>query len=173
MTNTINAAANPALANDLLNKALNEKPAQENAPQIVLPSDVTVNLPGGYITATGEVLSTAEVKELNGKDEEAISRATTLGKALVTILQRGTVKIGSEPATEQMLDQLLVDRRSLGRIGLQDRVGGVRGVLGRGLHVGALGGVHALQGGRDRDSGLGIAIGELAHCLRVARHGGV
>jgi hypothetical protein len=111
MTNTINAAANPALANDLLNKALNEKPVQETAPEIALPSDVTVNLPGGYITATGEVFSTAEVKELNGKDEEAISRATTLGKALITILQRGTVKIGNEHATEQILDQLLIGDR--------------------------------------------------------------
>ena len=111
MTNTINAAANPALANNLLNKALNETPTQDTAPEIALPSDVTVNLPGGYITATGEVLSTAEVKELNGKDEEAISRATTLGRALVTILQRGTVKIGSELATEQILDQLLIGDR--------------------------------------------------------------
>jgi hypothetical protein len=111
MTNTINAAANPALANDLLNKALNETPAQENMPEIALPSDVTVDLPGGYITATGEVFSTAEVKELNGKDEEAISRASTLGKALLVILQRGTVKVGSEPATEQILDQLLVGDR--------------------------------------------------------------
>lgn len=111
MTNTINAAVNPALANDLLNKALNESPAQDNSPEIVLPSDVTVDLPGGFITATGEVVSSAEVRELNGKDEEAIARATTLGKALVTILQRGTVKIGNEPATDQVLDQLLIGDR--------------------------------------------------------------
>jgi hypothetical protein len=110
MTNTINAAANPALANDLLNKALNETP-QEVKTEISLPSDVTVDLPGGYITATGEVFRTAEVRELNGKDEEAISRATTLGKALLTILQRGTVKIGNESATENILDQLLIGDR--------------------------------------------------------------
>lgn len=110
MTNTINAAANPALANDLLNKALNETPQEVNT-EISLPSDVTVDLPGGYITATGEVFRIAEVRELNGKDEEAISRATTLGKALLTILQRGTVKIGNEPATENILDQLLIGDR--------------------------------------------------------------
>ena len=85
MTNTINAAANPALANDLLNKALTETP-QEKAPQIVPPSDTSVDLPGGYINAAGEVIRGAEVRELNGRDEEAISRASTLGKALMTIL---------------------------------------------------------------------------------------
>ena len=110
MTNTINAAANPALANDMITKALTEAP-KEFTPEIVSPSDVLVNLPGGYLTVAGEVIQTAEVRELNGKDEEAISRSNTLGKALATILQRGTVKVGSEPATESLLDQLLVGDR--------------------------------------------------------------
>ena len=61
MTNTINAAVNPAMANDLLNKALNEAP-KEMTPEITSPSDTTVNLPGGFITATGEVVRTAEVR---------------------------------------------------------------------------------------------------------------
>ena len=113
MTNTISAAVNPALANQLLSKALNEVP-QEIAPEIILPSDTLVNLPGGYVTATGEVIRTAEVRELNGKDEEIISKSPNLGKALLTILSRGTVKIGTEAVDENVLDQLLIgDRDSL------------------------------------------------------------
>ena len=114
MANTIKAADNPALANQLLNKALNETPAQEVAPEITSPSDTTVDLPGGYLTATGEVIRTAEVRELTGKDEEIISKTDNLGKALMTILQRGTVKVGDLPADEKLLDELLIgDRDSL------------------------------------------------------------
>ena len=100
MTNTINAAANPALANQLLTKALDEAPV-EMTPEIVIPSDTVVDLPGGFITAAGEIVRTAEVRELNGRDEEAISKATNLGRALMTILQRGTVKIGTEGANHE------------------------------------------------------------------------
>lgn len=117
MTNTISAAANPALANQLLNKALNEKP-QEVMPEIVSPSDTTVELPGGYINAAGEVIRTAEVRELNGKDEEVISKTNNLGKAILTILQLGTVKIGNEIATEKILDDLLVGDRDAILLGI-------------------------------------------------------
>jgi len=117
MSNTINAAANPALANQLLTKALQEEP-KEIAPEIVLPSDTTVNLPGGHVNVAGEVIKTAEVRELNGKDEEAISKATNLGKAIMTILNRGTVKIGDEPATEATLDQLLIGDRDAILLGI-------------------------------------------------------
>jgi hypothetical protein len=117
MSNTINAAANPALANELLTKALKEEP-KEIAPDIVLPSDTTVNLPGGYVNAVGEVIKTAEVRELNGRDEEAISKATNLGKAIMTILNRGTVKIGDEQAEERLLDQLLIGDRDALLLGI-------------------------------------------------------
>jgi hypothetical protein len=117
MSNTINAAANPALANQLLSQALKEVP-QEIAPEIILPSDTAVNLPGGYITATGEIIRTAEVRELNGKDEEVISKSPNLGKALLTILSRGTVKIGTEPVDENILDQLLIGDRDALLLGI-------------------------------------------------------
>ena len=117
MSNTINAAANPALANQLLNKALTEVP-QETTPEIVSPSDTSVDLPGGYIDAAGEVIRTAEVRELNGKDEEAISKAPTLGKALMTILQRGTVKIGNQKADDKILDTMLIGDRDAILLGI-------------------------------------------------------
>jgi hypothetical protein len=91
MTNTISAAASPALANQMLNKALTETP-KERTPEIVSPSDTTVELPGGYINAAGEVIRTAEVRELTGKDEEVISKTNNLGKAILTILQLGMLE---------------------------------------------------------------------------------
>jgi hypothetical protein len=106
MTNTISAASNPALANNKIKEALAEKSEQIEI-EIEAPSDTSVTLPGGYITATGEVVTDAEVRELNGRDEEAISRSGNIGKAFITILQRGTVSIGSKKATEEILNELL------------------------------------------------------------------
>ena len=112
MTKTISAAANPALANNLLKSALAETPVQEEV-KITPPSDTVVTLPGGFLTATGEIITEAEVRELNGSDEEAIARATNVGRALLTVLQRGTVRIGNERADEKLLDQLLSGDRDM------------------------------------------------------------
>lgn len=112
MTNTISAADNPVLANNLIQDALAEQPQQVDV-QIISPSDTYVRLPGGYINATGELVQEAEVRELNGRDEEAISRATSIGKSLSIILQRGVVRVGSEKATEEILDRLLTGDRDM------------------------------------------------------------
>lgn len=117
MTNTISAAANPALANNLITSALAEKPVQEEV-KITPPSDTTVNLPGGYLTTTGEIISEAEVRELNGSDEEAIARASNVGKAILTILNRGTVRVGNQKADEKLLDQLLSGDRDMLVLGI-------------------------------------------------------
>ena len=112
MTNTINAAVNPALANNLINQAMAEVPTQKEV-TIIPPSDTSVTLPGGYLTATGEVITEAEVRELNGSDEEAIARATNIGKAVLTILQRGVVRVGNQKADDRLLDQLLSGDRDM------------------------------------------------------------
>ena len=113
MSKTISAAANPAMANKLVEKAVQEESLPMLEPEILPPLDTMVELPGGYITATGEVIRRAEVRELNGKDEEAISRASNMGKALVTILNRCVVKVGDTPATEDVLDNLLAGDRDM------------------------------------------------------------
>jgi len=118
MTNTISAAANPALANNLLQKAISEEELPEINPDISLPLDNTVELPGGYINAAGEVIRTAEVRELTGKDEEAISKTNNIGKALMIILQRGVVSVGGEPATEKILDNMLSGDRDALLLGI-------------------------------------------------------
>jgi hypothetical protein len=108
----LSAIENPALATKLAAEALAE-PDQDGPKEVPidLPSDTTVNLPGGFVTADGQVYRTAEVRELNGKDEEAISRATTIGKVLNTILSRGTVSVGSISANESVLDELFAGDR--------------------------------------------------------------
>lgn len=103
---TVNAEQN----SDLVNEKLAEVMADEKKPNpvtVIPPSDTVVKLPCGYATFTGEVVREAEVRELNGKDEEAIARASSVGKALITILNRGVVRIGNQQASEDMLDSLL------------------------------------------------------------------
>jgi hypothetical protein len=107
MTNTISAAANPALANDLINKALASTQEPEGDVNILFPMDTVVNLPGGYLTTAGEVITQVEVRELNGNDEEAIARAANVGRAILTVLQRGTVKVGDQKVDDNLLDNLL------------------------------------------------------------------
>lgn len=116
--NTINAGANPALANSLVNKALAETAPEPQAAEVLAPSDNSVELPGGYITPAGEVLRTAEVRELNGRDEEAIVRQGNVYKAMGTILSRGVVKIGDLPVTEEILDNMLAADRDALALGI-------------------------------------------------------
>jgi len=112
MTKTISAAANPALANQTVNELLDEKP-QKKEVKITSPSNNLVTLPGGFVTATGEVIDEAEVRELTGADEEAIAKAPNVGRALLTILQRGTVRIGEEKVDEKILDGILSGDRDV------------------------------------------------------------
>lgn len=105
--NKINAASNPGLANKLIKEATVEPIEVKEEAKVKVPLDGTVHLPGGYVTADGEVHRTAQVRELNGRDEEAVAKASTGGKALSTILSRATVSIGDIPVTEKMLDEVL------------------------------------------------------------------
>lgn len=115
---TVNATENPGLANKLAQDALAEVEETVEPARIISPSEVVVDLPGGFITSTGEVLRTAEVRELNGRDEEAISKANTISRAMATILSKGTVSVGSEPATEQILDGILSADRDAIMLGI-------------------------------------------------------
>lgn len=115
---TINAATNPDLANKLAMDAVAETNEAPEPAKIKSPSDILVNLPGGFISPSGEVYRTAEVRELTGRDEEAIVKANNLAKALVTTLTKGTVRIGDTPATEDVLDKLLSADRDAIMLGI-------------------------------------------------------
>lgn len=83
------------------------------------PTDNEVTLPGGFIAPGGVLVKHAEVKELDGADEEAISRAGSMGKSLSTILQRGVVSIGDEPVGKHALDDMLAADRDALMIGIR------------------------------------------------------
>lgn len=116
--NTINAANNPGLANKLIQDAMVEETVPQEPAKIKSPSEVVVHLPGGYISPNGEVYRTAEVRELNGRDEEAIVKANTWAKAMLTVLNRATVKVGEVAASEQVLDNILAADRDAIMLGI-------------------------------------------------------
>lgn len=112
---TISAAENPTLANELAAQAMSEQEvvAESLRPEIQLPPDTSVELPGGILDPFEGVINTAEVRELNGADEEAVSKLNDRGKALLAILDRAVVKIGDEPAKKDVLDALLAGDREV------------------------------------------------------------
>jgi hypothetical protein len=85
----------------------------------VAPSKTEVVLPGGYITQEGTLIKYAEVRELNGADEEAIAKAGSLAKVLNTILQKGLVSIGDIPVTKEVFDELLAGDRDAILLGIR------------------------------------------------------
>ena len=104
---TINAAENPHLVNKMVSEMLDD--SHEESVEVVpteLP-DTVVTLSGGYVNPKGEVIRESEVRELNGEDEEYISKTQGTGKFLSAILQRGVVRVGEEKPTAALLDSLL------------------------------------------------------------------
>lgn len=83
------------------------------------PPSNEVILPGGFILADGSLVKYAEIRELNGADEEALAKATSPGKALRVVLSRGLVKIGDEPVTSKDLDTLLAGDQEAILIGIR------------------------------------------------------
>jgi hypothetical protein len=103
-------------ANNLIAQALNE-PQVIEAPKIVAPTDILVDLPGGTII-DGEVVKTAVVRELNGRDEEAIIRADSSARMFSIVVNRATVSLGETKATDELLDRLLVGDRDALLLGI-------------------------------------------------------
>ena len=118
MDTKVNAASNPELANKLAQEAMSfEVQEAVGAPMAIkIPSlpETSVELPAGYYEGFDGVLETvAEVRELNGSDEEAIVKITDTGKALLAILDRATVSVGGKPATKDIMDNLLSGDREM------------------------------------------------------------
>ena len=114
---TLKATDNPELANKLLSEvAETADPVVEAT--ITRPADNEVELPGGYLTFSGEILKTAEVRELNGKDEEALGKATNVARMWQTLLTRAVVSIGGERASESVLDNMLAGDRDALLLGI-------------------------------------------------------
>jgi hypothetical protein len=73
----------------------------------VAPSSGEVFLPGGFLKGDGSLVKHAEIRELNGADEEAIAKAGSLASSIGTILSRGLVSLGGDKVKSTDLDQLL------------------------------------------------------------------
>ncbi len=115
--NTIKATSNPKLANQILQDILDEGPAEVESAELTPPFENVVTLPAGLVL-DGQVITTAEVRELTGRDEEAILKASNVGRALTTILSRGVVRLGELPAEEALLDKLFVGDRDMLLLGI-------------------------------------------------------
>lgn len=106
---------NQELINKFAEQAMKE-PEQVVTTRAPLGPEVT--LPGGFID-NNELVTTVEVRELTGVDEEAIAKASTTGKALNLLLQRGLVKVGRREATKEDLDEMLSGDRDAALIGIR------------------------------------------------------
>ncbi len=133
---TINATQDPKLANKLAQEAmaLSDQEAAVRATKldITLPPDTVVTLPGGLYDPFEGTITTAEIRELNGIDEEAISKVNDIGKSLLLILERATVKIGNEPATKELLDALYSGDREMLLLAIRKATFGTEVKLGPG-----------------------------------------
>ena len=100
-----------------LNEAINAPQAKEI--KTLAPSSNEVSLPGGYINREGVLVKHAEVRELNGAGEEALSKVSNPAKLGNRILQRGVTTIGGEKATPEDLDRMLSGDRDALLLGIR------------------------------------------------------
>lgn len=120
-THTVAAAEQPELAQQMIDKALAPEAAKASVPPPPpsLP-DTIITLPAGLRDLHGAVERRAEVRELDGTDEEAIARAKgSLPKILDTILSRGVVAVGDKPADATVLEALLAGDRDALVLGIR------------------------------------------------------
>ncbi|MEU0214541.1 hypothetical protein ABZ281_05225 [Streptomyces sp. NPDC006265] len=96
-------------------QALLKEDRESVRPHIDDPGETQVTLERG-IFRDGTWYRDAEVRELNGYDEEAIAAAgagSAPQKVVETLLTRGVVSVGSEPMTRKLAGELLIGDREL------------------------------------------------------------
>jgi hypothetical protein len=89
-----------------------DEEVQMEAPPTRHPVDGQVHLVGGLVELTG-LVDTATVRELNGRDEETISKSPNVAKAMITILNLGIETIGGKVPDQDAIDSLLAADRDL------------------------------------------------------------
>ncbi len=100
------------VTNSNIQAALAEPAAPVEKPVVTPPpADTVFDLPGGLLQYNGEVLKEVEVRELTGRDEEALAKVNNLAKLLNTALVRGIVRIGSEKPDDTLVNSLLAGDR--------------------------------------------------------------
>jgi hypothetical protein len=84
-----------------------------------MPESPEVELPGGFVGKDGVVIKFATVRELTGRDEEAIARGGNRNLLLNTILTRGLEKLGYDAVTSTDFDNLLAGDRDAILLGIR------------------------------------------------------
>jgi hypothetical protein len=104
---TMSAAADPNLANRIIEEVVDKPAAQSALDSIPMPVDTVYRLCGGY-TPDGRTWDTEfEVRELTGRDEEYISRISNQMRIFSAILERGLVRVGQHRSSPVLIDGLL------------------------------------------------------------------
>lgn len=101
-----------------------DKPADFQPIVIDRPPDCSVVLPGGLLVdPQGEPIRDAEVRELTGADEEALSKADAMrnpARYIQTLLTRAVVRLGPyEPPSKDHLAALLIGDRNALLLGIR------------------------------------------------------
>ncbi|MGW3153712.1 T4 family baseplate hub assembly chaperone [Streptomyces sp. NPDC001089] len=102
-------------------QALLKEDRESGRPRIDAPGDTYVALERG-ILRDGTWYRDAQVRELTGYDEEAITAAgagAAPQKVVETLLTRGVVSVGGEPVTRKLLGELLIGDRELLILGIR------------------------------------------------------
>lgn len=113
----VNPLSNPGAANAAIAALLSEAQGEVTKPKIDLPAGGNFRLPGGLVQGSDytSVRYDAEVRELTGADEEALTKARSggIGKFLTTLLNSGTVSVGGQQASPAVLGRLLLGDRDM------------------------------------------------------------
>jgi DNA-directed RNA polymerase subunit M/transcription elongation factor TFIIS len=88
------------------NRGVDAEP-EMSIPSVEEPPDPVFRLAAGYVQDDGQWTTEFEVRELTGRDEEALARIKDVGRTLVAMVQRGVLRLGSDVATEERLDSLI------------------------------------------------------------------
>jgi hypothetical protein len=86
------------------NQGTAERPS---GPVLEDPRDSVFTLAAGYVTNDGTWAKTFEVRELTGRDEEALARISDLGRSVTAMISRATVRLGPDKVTDEALDSLV------------------------------------------------------------------
>lgn len=106
----LSAAENPALFEQAVAAALSDDAPAPSLPSIPDPPEGAIRL----LVGTPEGVKDVVIQELNGLHEERLAkvdRMRSLGRWVQTLLECGVVRIGNEPATPKLLEELLIGDR--------------------------------------------------------------
>ena len=76
-------------------------------PNIIDPPDTHFRLAAGYVQDNGQWTKDFEVRELTGRDEEALARIPDVGRGLAAMIDRSVLRLGNDDATSDRLDSLM------------------------------------------------------------------